>query len=81
MVVIPLRSWVYRLQSDLGKTVSTSARSTASHRSDKNANEKSTSYVALTRILSNLVAGALVFLSVATLIALLSQVHNTLLLL
>ncbi|KDO34502.1 hypothetical protein SPRG_00565 [Saprolegnia parasitica CBS 223.65] len=42
-------------------------------RNEKGAQESQKSYVALTRILSNLVAGALVFLSVATLIVLLSQ--------
>ncbi|OQS02986.1 hypothetical protein THRCLA_04693 [Thraustotheca clavata] len=42
-------------------------------KSDKATQEEKTSYVAITRIFSNLVAGALVFLSVVTLLVLLSQ--------
>ncbi|OQS02992.1 hypothetical protein THRCLA_04691 [Thraustotheca clavata] len=57
-----------------GKTVSRSQQSGSTVvKGEKPACEKQTSYVAITRIGSNLMAGALVFLSVVTLLVLLSE--------
>ncbi|EQC41739.1 hypothetical protein, variant [Saprolegnia diclina VS20] len=68
-----VRGLAYRIQSFHGGSGNMSVRVGTNSRIDKGAQENQKSYVALTRILSNLVAGALVFLSVATLIVLLSQ--------